>query len=904
MPKYTPDINQYHKNIANNLSHLVEERRRLRDYLNSNNIPRNSTDYARVYSQIQQLSSQIQEEIRINKSEDPNSYISAKQEVIHRSEDARKLLQILINEIRINGFYSCINDFKKLDSRYHFRLALYLIESNNIYDLIENLNYFSGVNTKEKQFAIVKSIIKSGDARIILDNLRKFTLLNDTESQVSVAVEIARSGIEDSDQIVVKNFRTFNKINDTQSQLKVALEVIDSRGERTVAKYLKNFRAINDTQSQMEIALQIIRRGRGHLVVRYFENFSAITQKEDQITIARSLLENGAREKLEKDYHKLDKIDRETLLKLIKETSNKDVLLDKRIPVFARRFKLFESSALLNDRNLVFKKNLEGSLKKISSLRLLRATVFRDMIKISTFSSDTELLNYLYTIQEVEDLITKFEGGEELSINELEILNRTLARMETLYNESQLSKLKSQKIQEDEVLEISTEERINNLRDLLGVNSDTTISERLTEMFYRPLGVSSISELIELISSKQILAHERNLEYAQDGRIDLRNTILKAFKRRIIPWILNNGIMAGEMRGETDSTPLDIDAMEYDGSKPISLLQINRYGDVMIVLKNEGQYVYLDEDMSNKNQVLTGIDTYELIRRDAFAEHVAIRTGVPSTEIRAIVLTETFLQAEGILKEQIFFCIANNGFYIPVCTEDGTVIFTIEDYNRYKIDGGRLLQTASSEVFDPKELLSQMSENPYISDLLELPVGVKENYSSYRHTLMVLNQFEKYFADSDLSESILSKEEFRIFLALHDIGKSQGFLVEGDTRNQHQYSEDVIVYLLHSIGLNPRSIDTFFELLNQDIIGKYLKEDIDLDRAEELIQLFTNRLGTTIQKSYKTLEIMYMCDASSYTADAGGIPSLDRLFNFRNGTISFSQATLEKIQLLKERLGI
>jgi hypothetical protein len=49
------------------------------------------------------------------------------------------------------------------------------------------------------------------------------------------------------------------------------------------------------------------------------------------------------------------------------------------------------------------------------------------------------------------------------------------------------------------------------------------------------------------------------------------------------------------------------------------------------------------------------------------------------------------------------------------------------------------------------------------------------------------------------------------------------------------------------------------------------------------------------------LLVYYMSDAGSYTRDAGGIPSLDRLFDFRTGSMGFSALSKPLVDVLVDR---
>jgi hypothetical protein len=208
----------------------------------------------------------------------------------------------------------------------------------------------------------------------------------------------------------------------------------------------------------------------------------------------------------------------------------------------------------------------------------------------------------------------------------------------------------------------------------------------------------------------------------------------------------------------------------------------------------------------------------------------------------------------------------------------------------------QIQEIVNNEDYRPEKLVDLLRtrfDESYGAD-----AGVAEKYTIEKHTLMVMGQFEKYFAKEDLPGGI-DINLFRTFLAMHDIGKPRA-IKAGDKRNQGQYSAETIKPLLEELGFEKGQIDAMINLVSKKFIGKYLRggrvedalralndsaEDIDMS-AEDFLQLSV---------------IYYQCDAGSYTEDAGGIKSLDSIFDFNpeGGSMAFSPDYQLKIDQLK-----
>ena len=103
--------------------------------------------------------------------------------------------------------------------------------------------------------------------------------------------------------------------------------------------------------------------------------------------------------------------------------------------------------------------------------------------------------------------------------------------------------------------------------------------------------------------------------------------------------------------------------------------------------------------------------------------------------------------------------------------------------------------------YAPKSLISLFERD--LSKEFNADSGVREQYSIKRHTLMVMSQFEKYFSRNDLPAGV-SSNFFRVFLALHDIGKSEAINKTGDKRNQHRYTISVMSAVFSQLEFSDR----------------------------------------------------------------------------------------------------
>lgn len=206
-----------------------------------------------------------------------------------------------------------------------------------------------------------------------------------------------------------------------------------------------------------------------------------------------------------------------------------------------------------------------------------------------------------------------------------------------------------------------------------------------------------------------------------------------------------------------------------------------------------------------------------------------------------------------------------------------------------------------------------MKKIPEIGGLYKRGVGVWEGYTLEEHTEMMMTQFERYCADG-YDSPLLSKKAFRLMASLHDIGKPI------NPARQHEETLKIMPDVLRKLGLSEREVQVASAVVDQDFIGDYMKASSRVSITEEFAQRVESYIkqktlqlsidiGDTVdlKEYFRLISMFYMCDAGSYTVNAGGKQSLDDLFTFNikpgenKGSMSFSPRSKEAFHLLERQ---
>ncbi len=178
---------------------------------------------------------------------------------------------------------------------------------------------------------------------------------------------------------------------------------------------------------------------------------------------------------------------------------------------------------------------------------------------------------------------------------------------------------------------------------------------------------------------------------------------------------------------------------------------------------------------------------------------------------------------------------------------------------------------ATNHVQNPSEAVLALVE-PSFGEQLDRPAGVGEGYSLRQHAKMFLGQFDKY------GKHLPDAEKWRIVGALHDAGKPEA-AVRGGTQLQHEYTVPVFRETLRAIGFDHAEVQLWTALISEDPIGGMLQDKLSPQQAALAVATMAVRAGVPVAEFFEKLLMFFKLDASSYTADAGGVSSLDDLFD-------------------------
>ncbi|MDB5259350.1 MAG: hypothetical protein JWO73_558 [Candidatus Taylorbacteria bacterium] len=389
------------------------------------------------------------------------------------------------------------------------------------------------------------------------------------------------------------------------------------------------------------------------------------------------------------------------------------IFIKNNIPTVGKIYGVFETlhGPEVLERTIKSMENVSPVLKEAST-RKRYYTLYQDLLKVHIESGNRSLKEYAEIFQSGGQLIERFEsaGLESLSPREQEQLRYFVGKLETLQSKSALDSA-------DDAFAVANaadvEQRIAHVKEGLKVAEGQTVLERVSDMYLRPAGLESFVELLDRMRNSKSGADERSRQMIADARqkagggdvvLELSGgEFLKGVNARYIGNILQNGSVAKEFLGSdasSDSTPLDTDISLVTPenaaggfTNSISKSLANGYGDILFALKDRGQYQLTAVGQPARAEA----GKMELFQTGALGKsHYGIRTGFPSTEIDFMIVKDLASRPKDL--ENLFFEIAQNGYYIPVADISGKVIFTPEMYDEYR----KLF--AGLEKFDGSEL--------------------------------------------------------------------------------------------------------------------------------------------------------------------------------------------------------
>lgn len=382
---------------------------------------------------------------------------------------------------------------------------------------------------------------------------------------------------------------------------------------------------------------------------------------------------------------------KDQLLKGLLETDNpsgsyekiNDIFVKNNLPTVGKVFKVFE---VLHKPEEIKRKLSRGSpvLTQTKSKRRLYDIFYRDLLKIHIDSGNRSLRQYSEILNEGEEILSQAEtaGIDNLTYAQSKKLEYFFDKIGTLFVNSALGR--NFAVQTETGGKEMLNEQYQNLRRSLACKKEQKITERISEMFLKPVGLNSLADVLSQMWRAKSAADERGRQYAQEvgeGALEIQaGDLLKGVDANYIENILQNGSVAKEFLGagaSSDSTPFDTDVSRVEAgdlnegfkSAVAQSLAVN-YGELLFCVKDRGQFELTEQ----KEPAKYNSRQLELFKTGA-GKHYGVRTGFPTTEIDFMIAKDSLWQDKRKFNK-ICYEIAQNGWYLPITDTTGKIIFT------------------------------------------------------------------------------------------------------------------------------------------------------------------------------------------------------------------------------------
>jgi len=414
------------------------------------------------------------------------------------------------------------------------------------------------------------------------------------------------------------------------------------------------------------------------IFIKEHERFigKTIEQLQAYVTITQKISDSPSQEILKIKDQIIDQIltteDPEKTYGLIN-----NIFIQNNLPFVGKVARIFDAlypnkvlDKIINNNSSPILRQAKGKLRK--------NVIFQDLLKVHIESGNRSLKTFLTLLNEAEPLVERLQQND-LSEQKQKKLAYILRKLKTLTDVSLLGRqnefppIKGKSLLED----------YDEIRSQLGVKAGQKISERVVDMFARPLGYKNIDEVLSEMQKSKKTADTRARKSIHNIRLQ-KGDLVKGVNIHYIDNILQNGSVAKEFLGassSSDSTPLDTDVEvlspddKANFKESFESIQIaTAYGDLVLVIKDRNQFQKTSNGEMNYDK--TKYELFKTLKEN----HFGIRTGFPCTEVDFMVLNSTDPKET----ENLFYSIAQNGYYIPVVDKAGTVLLTPELFDQYR----------------------------------------------------------------------------------------------------------------------------------------------------------------------------------------------------------------------------
>lgn len=347
-----------------------------------------------------------------------------------------------------------------------------------------------------------------------------------------------------------------------------------------------------------------------------------------------------------------------------------------------------------------FNKNFENletdkQTKIINDVKFM--FIYNDIARISIFSNNSSLRDYLKKLEEGNSLYLSIINGNVqynlLDENELELLN---------FFEKSLERLKefTQTRNDIELENKNIVEKIRIISDYFHPTNRYSLLDRIVRSFFYQLGYTSYEQLINEMDKIILLTTEKgviNEESIGDNDFKLKNNDFVRFIGDINVFIdsIENGNFSKEYLGmingttNSDSTPGDIDFFKIvtEDNKTIQpdsffkkSFTYEWLGNIYVVIRNNNNINITRNEVDEINY------EYDSKKIEAFQigfdgiNHWGIRTGISMTDVDYILIDTEKSQDNYIDIEILKNTLVKKEIYIPVYTLSGKKVFSYKEF--------------------------------------------------------------------------------------------------------------------------------------------------------------------------------------------------------------------------------
>jgi len=548
------------------------------------------------------------------------------------------------------------------------------------------------------------------------------------------------------------------------------------------------------------------------------------------------------------------------------------------LPLMGKVYKVFE--ALYPPDKLNNKASAErcSPTLRVESHRARMMTFYKDLLSVHIDSNNPSLRSYLETIRDGQGLadMVDADGLDSLSDEDRDRFDSFLGKMRRLYMTSLLGRIHGTGAAG---VETDTSAGYAALRQGLGIVDGDSFSRRIAEMFLKPIGIGSIDGALERMELARVDADIRNRTWAEQGRSPRikEGDLVKSFGGQYLQSILENGSVAKEFLGaisRSDFTPFDTDVsmvknddLASDLSGTLSKLPIFSYGDMAMLVSDRGQFQKTSKDSPRgelMRQALQREPKMELfpVTNDVGNPHFGIRTGFPSTEISALVASQSRGADRKSFDGQVADIIAH-GLYIPVVDTAGSLLLSPEAFDDCR---RRFFSGLEGRPFAYGE--SALESSPeYVSDLTE----ILEQKRLERPKVEAMN--------ADIRKVIV------------------GTLTENGVEVGVGYDELLTKAEIYDTGSSSRGTNVPGDV-DFDYVVKL--NAIDMDRIAEINRTLTEKLGGDGHVAHRTKQLRLL---GALVGDGKADVDIGFVDKTEGSVGESHDAVSERLETIKETLG-